>query len=822
MCLRVTCLGLTVVCGLVLLAGCTPSQPLYLFEDGDLSHYKGVATEIEYPDVEADTLADVSEALPPFTLADAANREVWDLSLEEALQNALANSKVMRNLGGASFVAGLPVANQNLSPTADIGRSPALFQTIYHPAITESDPRFGTEGALSQFDAQLSSSIFWEKNDRPVNLFFRGFLAPILEQDLGTYRTELSKTTATGTRLFLRNNTSYEWNNNPSNRFPSSFNTDIEAEVRQPLLQGASVDFNRIAGPSGVPGFYNGIAIARINTDIALTDFEAGVRNLVADVERAYWDLYYSYRALDAVVAGRDAALETWRRIYALYVTGARGGEGEKEAQAREQYFLFRGQVENALHNLYTAESRLRYMMGLAATDGRLIRPSDEPTTAKISFDWNEVHTEALARSVDIRRQKWQVKQRELELIAAKNFLLPRLDAVGRYRWRGFGDDLIVSNSRSEREEFAGAYQELFGGNYQEWQLGLQLNIPIGFRQPLAAVRNAQLRLARERALLQELELDVSHQMAAAIRDLDRHYALTQTNFNRRVAAQRQVEAVQAAYETETVTLDLLLDAQRRLAEAESAYYRSLVDYNLAVLQVHFRKGSLLEYNGVYLAEGPWPAKAYFDARKRARERDAAMYINYGFTRPGVFSRGPMPQHLRPSGTVIQEGPAADAEPSQGEQLPQPTPAEPPQDGEPNTNETGAALPTSRRSAIAGDARLGVEGAGGSGALLAGFEHSLRPTTHRPSIAATSPAADLTDVPTASTLEQPTHQTVPPPASTLDHTPSTADGDTVVQDRAVIPAGYQEQARKPQAAKGKVVAAAKTSALQSGWSPARR
>ncbi len=821
MCRRVTCFGPAVVCGLVLLAGCTPSQPLYLFEDGDLSHYKGVATEIEYPDVEADTLADVAGALPPFTLADAANREVWDLSLEEALQNALANSKVMRNLGGAAFIAGLPVANQNLSPTADIGRAPGLLQTIYHPAITESDPRFGTEGALSQFDAQLSSSIFWEKNDRPVNLFFRGFLAPILEQDLATYRTELSKTTATGTRLFLRNNTSYEWNNNPSNRFPSSFNTDIEAEVRQPLLQGASVDFNRIAGPNGVPGFYNGIAIARINTDIALTDFEAGVRNLVSDVERAYWDLYFSYRALDAVVAGRDAALETWRRIYALYVTGARGGEGEKEAQAREQYFLFRGQVENALHNLYTAESRLRYMMGLAATDGRLIRPSDEPTTARISFDWNEVHTEALARSVDVRRQKWQVKQRELELTAAKNFLLPRLDAVGRYRWRGFGDDLIVSSGRSEREEFAGAYQELFGGNYQEWQLGLQLNVPIGFRQPLAAVRNAQLRLARERALLQELELDLSHQMAAAIRDLDRHYALTLTNFNRRVAAQRQVEAVQAAYETETVTLDLLLDAQRRLAEAESAYYRSLVDYNLAVLQVHFRKGSLLEYNGVYLAEGPWPAKAYFDARKRARERDAAMYINYGFTRPGVFSRGPMPQHLRPSGTVTHEGPAADATPPEGEELPEPTPAEPPQDGQPGTNEAGASFHNSERSAKAMDVRLGAEGAKRAPARPAGFDRDLRPATYRQSVTGAFPAADLTDAPPTSTLNRPTHQTMPPPEPALDHAPSTADGNRVVRDRAIMPAGYQLRPR-PKTVNGNAAGSAITSGLQTGWSPARR
>jgi hypothetical protein len=92
------------------------------------------------------------------------------------------------------------------------------------------------------------------------------------------------------------------------------------------------------------------------------------------------------------------------------------------------------------------------------------------------------------------------------------------------------------------------------------------------------------------------------------------------------------------------VTLDLLLDAQRRRAEAESAYYRSVIDYNKAIMNVHYRKGSLLDYNGVYLAEGPWPGKAYFDALREARKRDASMYLDYGFTRPNVMSRGPYQQ----------------------------------------------------------------------------------------------------------------------------------------------------------------------------------
>ena len=236
--------------------------------------------------------------------------------------------------------------------------------------------------------------------------------------------------------------------------------------------------------------------------------------------------------------------------------------------------------------------------------------------------------------------------------------------------------------------------------------------MPIGFRQPLAAVRNAQLQLARERSVLQDQELEVSHQLADAIRDVDTNYTLAQTNFNRRVAAEQQVEAVQAAYEAGTVTLDLLLEAQRRRSDAEAAYYRSLTDYNKAIMLVHFRKGSLLEYNGVYLAEGPWPAKAYFDAKRRARARDAGMYLDYGFTRPAVLSEGPFPQFQQTDGTsghasgvptealpeeVKPTSPKRSASPGSQQELPEPTPNQIPSPG------PTATMPGPRLTSAAGN-----------------------------------------------------------------------------------------------------------------------
>jgi hypothetical protein len=331
----------------------------------------------------------------------------------------------------------------------------------------------------------------------------------------------------------------------------------------------------------------------------------------------------------------------------------------------------------------------LRYMMGLAATDGRLIRPVDEPTTAEIDFDWTSVHLEALTRRTEIRRRKWEIQRREMELIAAKNNLMPRLDANGTYRWLGAGDDLISSTDGGPIfAPGSSAFDVLESGRFQEWQLGVQFSMPIGFRRAMSGVRHQQLLLARERALLEDLELEISHQIADAVRDIDFNYQTTQTRFNGRVASQDEVDAVRTVYESGRVPIDLLLDAQRRRAEAESNYYRSLVDYNRAIMRVHYRKGSLLEYNGVYLAEGPWPGKAHFDAMRRARQRDASTFINYGYSRPNVISRGPVGQVMEfpgDGGSMMNTIPTP--EPVMEEAMPIPEPTATPVD--PASSEMG-------------------------------------------------------------------------------------------------------------------------------------
>jgi outer membrane protein TolC len=614
--------------------------------------YEQVASQIDYPAESACTQLNADESISsphPWTLQTKGTPEYRDITLEEAIQITLQNSRVLRDLGGA------------------VVRAPESTRTATDPAVVETDPRTGIEAALSAFDAQFLMSSYWEKNDRALNNQFFGGGTRLLQQDDAVFQAAITKRAATGTQFTIRHNVDYDSNNAPGNLFASAWNTNVEAEIRHPLLQGGGVEYNRIAGPLATPGVYNGVMIARLNSDVALNDFEIAVRDLVSNVENAYWDLHYGYRVLDAKVKARNAGLETWRKIYSLYEVNRHGGEADKEAQARSQYFAFQQDVQNALSGepidetrnwnglpsgsfratggVLMAERRLRLLMGLPPSDCKLLRPTDEPIEAKVDFDWCQITAEATTRRAELRRQKWMVRRRELELIASKNYLMPRLDAVGRYRWRGFGDTLFPDKV-PPLPRFDNAYSDLMSGDFQEWQLGFELNLPIGFREGHVAARNAELLLSRERAILKDQQREVIHEVADAVAEVDRAFTVLQTSYNRLAANRDQLGAVGAAYEADKATLDLFLDAQRRVMDAETDYYLNRTRYTLAAKNVHFVKGTLLDYDGVHLAEGPWPEAAYVDAARREASRSAPVPLNYASARAPIVSQGPFPQNV--------------------------------------------------------------------------------------------------------------------------------------------------------------------------------
>ena len=411
-----------------------------------------------------------------------------------------------------------------------------------------------------------------KNNDRRFNNVFFGGGSTAFTQDTHDYVFQMSKRTATGAQFAVRSVTDYDANNATGNLTPSAWQSQLHAEARQPLLRGGGLTFNRIAGPGARPGVYNGVLIAKVNTDISSFKFRQGMRDYVSNVINAYWDLYFAYRDLDTKRESVQRSQATWKAYEAQKSSNRRSGA--LEALAREQYFRFESELQDAIAGktaqrtqnnnassggafagvggVLAAERRLRLLIGLPLSDGMLIRPSDEPIVAPIAFDWESISMEAILRRSELQQQRLLVKRREMEVLAAKNFLMPSLDLVSIYRVRGLDERLAGNDS---------ALRELGTWDFQELEASLELRMPVGFRQAHAAVRHAKIQLARDTNLLHEQERQILHDLAAVVSECDRALAQMQTNMNRFLAASDALAALETSRRVGLqVNLDQILD----------------------------------------------------------------------------------------------------------------------------------------------------------------------------------------------------------------------------------------------------------------------
>ena len=118
----------------MLLTGCQPSRPFYLRERADLQYYVDQQVNVSYPDTEVGLLDEVTQAYPPLTVGDKEITEFWDLTLEEAVNIALKNTKTFRSTG-RPFQSSFTIQGTQ----ATIIDNPDT-PSVYEIAIRESEP----------------------------------------------------------------------------------------------------------------------------------------------------------------------------------------------------------------------------------------------------------------------------------------------------------------------------------------------------------------------------------------------------------------------------------------------------------------------------------------------------------------------------------------------------------------------------------------------------------------------------------------------------------------------------------------------------------
>ena len=668
---------------ILLATGCAPTQPFFLHESPDLQYYLNTATQIEYPDVEVESLAETTESQRPLSIGNH-DYQFWDLTVEDCVSIALQNAKFfVTTSGNAEFRQN--IAAQFTSASAD--QLGSIYDVAIQQSTTQSIPLTidgngnrilprgvqranqigGVEDALSEFDAQASAFFDYSTTDRPRNTGSSSVSQTFFQGQDATQQSAISKRFATGSVATLRQQVIYSRNNLPlgipesaARQLSSDWTATLEAQIQQPLMRHRGTLVNRIP-----------VVLASLNEDVAITDFEVQVRNLVRDVEVAYWNLYVAYRSVNAAIIGRNSAIATAKFAKLNYDNGT--GTKQELAQAEEQYYGFRARLSSALagsnmpgddrFGVYGYERVMRELMGLAATDGRLIRPIQEPSLARLEFDWNESVAQMLYLSPELRNAKTVIKQRELEQVSAKNQILPEVNLSLLYRWVGVGDTLGPPERRDNSFPSRGssALSSLTSGDFQEGVVRLEITPPaIGARRELTRIRGTQLRLQQSRAYLQDAERLLVSQLSDAVAKSATHYQLVQTNAMRWQASEQEVEARLAEYKGGRSPVNVVLQSQQRRADAQISYYRALGEYNKSINYVDYLKGTMLANNNITLAEGPWNKKAYWDALERARERSAGKQHYGGFTRPGVVRRGPILDgqnalEAEGSGTLLEE-----------------------------------------------------------------------------------------------------------------------------------------------------------------------
>lgn len=493
-------------------------------------------------------------------------REGWPaeadqpLSLDRAIEMALADSEVVRRLAGTLAVSS--------------------GQTIYDPAITSTT----IDQQRAVYDPRVEALNTWSQIEPPNAAFdpldpSRAMLGGITTEnhnfDLGLAQQNLSGGTA---RLGFGNDVSRfspgVFPLNPQNRYAT------ELSYTQPLLRGAGVLANRVP-----------IVLARIDTERSYFQLNDSIQELVRGTVEAYWAVV----SARTDVWARNIQVQQAQELADFSEARLRTGFADVTVPAQAQSALaqFRANLIGSKANLLNREAALENLLGIGPGTPVRFVPTTPPTKQRIDFDWNLITEVAQVRRPDLIELKLILEADQQRVILARNERQPNVDLVGLYRWNGL-----------EGRMPDGTRVGTGGNEFTDWTLGVNFSVPLYLRQERAALRSAQLLVARDRAVLDQGVHNALHVLALSYRNLATAYEQYQAFRVAREAARKNLMRQYAAYATGNQVLFVnVLQAISDWGNSVSLEAQALAQYNTELANIERQTGTILETHGVFFIE---------------------------------------------------------------------------------------------------------------------------------------------------------------------------------------------------------------------------
>lgn len=328
------------------------------------------------------------------------------------------------------------------------------------------------------------------------------------------------------------------------------------------------------------------MTLKRADAEVAQAeaDYQFAQQDLIQRTSVRYFDVLAAQDTVDAAAAALEAFSRQLEQANKRFEVGLIAITDVQEARAAHDQAA--AAVIAAKRSLATARELLRELTG-ESFDTLATPVDDMPLKSPNPENEEQWVTQALEQNLAVISARLATDIAKQDVRVARAGHLPAIDLVASRGDQDYTGDQIGRNEGGVSRAPADQTQTTDS-------IGIQVTIPIysgGYtssrvRQQVYLHRAARERLERAN---RETERSARDAYLGVISEMSRVQALRQALESSRTALQ----ATEAGFEVGTRTTVDVLDARRRLFDAQTNYARSRYDYILNVLQLQFATGTL-------------------------------------------------------------------------------------------------------------------------------------------------------------------------------------------------------------------------------------
>ncbi len=467
----------------------------------------------------------------------------------------------------------------------------------------------GTNGVITQigpttpnFDPVLQGSISWAHQTTPqTNFFSYGTNALVATNKLANF--VLSQGFPSGANAQLSYNNFFTSQNSGRFDIDPYTTSSLDLLITQPLLQGFGFAVNRRT-----------IRVAKNNLRLEDAVFRQQVIATVSNIVGLYWNLV----TLNAQVKVAREALGVSEKLYGDNKKQVEVGtlapieitRAEAEVAANQQNLTI------AETNVLQQETTIKNVLSRtgvaspAAMEARIV-PTDSIQMPEIEQvqPVQDLMDTALADRPEIAEGRINLENSETQTVGSRNELFPALSAfVQLTNHAQIGEINTIPNLDSSGNPvlartpvngifiggYSGVLAQLFGRNFPDYRVGVNLNIPLRNRAAQADYARDQLSLRQSQLGLQKQINQVRADVQNALISLQQARARYQAAVKQRVLEEQTLDAERKKYELGASAIYTVIQTQRDLTTAQSSEVAALSQYSQARVTLDTATGQIL------------------------------------------------------------------------------------------------------------------------------------------------------------------------------------------------------------------------------------